>query len=80
MPNETIEVRVKDNGPGIDDDQQQKIIMPFYTTKADGMGMGLSISRSIIEAHEGTLRFNSKVGKGTTFYFNLPIESKADQY
>ncbi len=80
MPNETIEVRVKDNGPGIDDDQQQKIIMPFYTTKADGMGMGLSISRSIIEAHEGTLRFNSKVGKGTTFYFNLRIASKMDQY
>lgn len=80
MPNETIEVRVKDNGPGIDDEQQQKIIMPFYTTKSDGMGMGLSISRSIIEAHEGTLRFNSKVGKGTTFYFNLPIESKAGQY
>ncbi|WP_262966446.1 PAS domain-containing protein [Methylobacter psychrophilus] len=80
IPNETIEVRIKDNGSGIDDEQQQKIIMPFYTTKADGMGMGLSISRSIIEAHEGTLRFSSKVGKGTTFYFNLPIERKSDQY
>ncbi|HEY5139901.1 MAG TPA: PAS domain S-box protein, partial [Methylococcales bacterium] len=69
----SIQVSVTDNGPGIDQDQQQKILMPFYTTKADGMGMGLSISRSIIEAHEGTLFFNSEHGKGSTFYFTLPI-------
>jgi C4-dicarboxylate-specific signal transduction histidine kinase len=72
--NEVIEVRVKDNGPGIPDDQQQKILMPFYTTKTEGMGMGLSICCSIIEAHGGYLKFNSKVGKGTTFYFTLPIK------
>jgi PAS domain S-box-containing protein len=71
--NNGIKVNVKDNGPGIDEDQRQKILMPFYTTKTDGMGMGLSISRSIIEAHEGTLHFNSKPGKGSTFYFTLPI-------
>ncbi len=72
--NEGIEVRVKDNGPGIPDDQQQQILMPFYTTKTEGMGMGLSICCSIIEAHEGHLHFNSEVGKGTTFYFTLPIK------
>ena len=72
--NEGIEVRVKDNGPGIPDDQQQQILMPFYTTKTEGMGMGLSICCSIIEAHGGYLKFNSKVGKGTTFYFTLPIK------
>ena len=72
--NEGIEVRVKDNGPGIPEDQQQQILMPFYTTKTEVMGMGLSICCSIIEAHEGHLKFNSKVGKGTTFYFTLPIE------
>ncbi|MEI6268546.1 MAG: PAS domain-containing protein [Methylococcaceae bacterium] len=72
--NQGIEVRVKDNGPGIAEDQQQKILMPFYTTKTEGMGMGLSICCSIIEAHEGHLHFNSKAGKGTTFYFNLPIK------
>ena len=68
---------VKDNGLGIDEEQQQKILMPFYTTKADGMGMGLSISRSIIEAHEGTLNFNSEPGKGSTFYFTLPVQRKS---
>jgi PAS domain S-box-containing protein len=73
----TIQVRVKDNGLGIDEEQQQKILMPFYTTKADGMGMGLSISRSIIEAHEGTLKFNSEPGRGSTFYFTLPAQKKS---
>ena len=53
--------------------QKEKILMPFYTSKESGMGMGLSISRSIIEAHGGTINFNSKLAVGTTFYFNLPI-------
>jgi len=69
-----ILIRVKDNGAGISQDQQQKILTPFYTTKEDGMGMGLSISRSLIEAHNGAFYFNSGHGKGTTFYFTLPIE------
>jgi len=76
-PNNSIQVRVKDNGPGLDIDQQQKILTPFYTTKANGMGMGLSISRSLIEAHDGSLHFNSQSGKGTTFYFILPITEKS---
>jgi PAS domain S-box-containing protein len=72
-PNNEIQVRIKDNGSGIDEDQQAQILMPFHTTKPDGMGMGLSISRSLIEAHNGTLHFNSQFGKGSTFYFTLPI-------
>ncbi|MGZ4969321.1 MAG: PAS domain S-box protein [Methylobacter sp.] len=77
VSNNAIRIRVKDNGSGLNEDQKQKILTPFYTTKANGMGMGLSISRSLIEAHEGTLNFNSKLGKGTTFYFTLPIESNS---
>lgn len=73
MLSHTIQVKVTDNGPGIDEDLQQKILMPFYTTKVDGMGMGLSISRSLIEAHNGSLRFNSEAGKGAVFYFTLPV-------
>ncbi len=72
-PNHEIQVRVKDNGPGIEEQEQLKILTPFHTTKAEGMGMGLSISRSLIEAHKGTLHFNSQYGKGSTFYFTLPI-------
>ncbi len=76
--NNDIQVRVKDNGTGIDKDQQQNILMPFYTTKEDGMGMGLSITRSLVEAHEGTMNFNSQAGKGTSFYFTLPTQRKPD--
>lgn len=72
---QNIEVRVKDNGPGIDKAEMGQIFNPFYTTKENGMGMGLSICRSIVEAHNGILRFNSEKGKGSTFYFTLPIEA-----
>lgn len=68
-----IEVRIKDNGPGINPEEQKNILTPFYTTKPEGMGMGLSICRTIIESHGGVLRFNSQPGKGTTFYFTLPV-------
>ena len=71
-----VEVVVKDNGPGIDEIHKEKILTPFFTTKPTGMGMGLSISRSIIEAHEGILSFNSKPEAGTTFYFTLPVREK----
>lgn len=71
--NNTIQISVKDNGEGIEKGQQHKIFMPFFTTKSDGMGIGLSICRSLVEAHEGTLHFNSQPGKGTAFYFTLPV-------
>ena len=71
-----IEIKVNDNGSGIDEAQKEKILTPFFTTKPTGMGMGLSISRSIIEAHEGVLSFNSKPEEGTTFYFTLPVKRK----
>lgn len=74
-----IEIRVKDNGPGIDVAEQKNILTPFYTTKSEGMGMGLSICRSIVEAHDGVLRFNSQPKKGTTFYFTLPIRRMANE-
>jgi PAS domain S-box-containing protein len=79
LPDKGLQVRVKDNGQGLNDEQKQKIWTPFFTTKTNGMGMGLSISRSIIEAHEGTLSFESQSGKGTTFYFTLPLPAKPDQ-
>lgn len=72
-PERQLEIRIKDNGPGIETGEQLKILTPFYSTKAEGMGMGLSICRSIIEAHDGALRFNSLPGKGATFYFTLPL-------
>ncbi|MGZ8193508.1 MAG: PAS domain-containing sensor histidine kinase [Methylobacter sp.] len=74
---DNLEIRIKDNGPGIAESEQKKIFTPFYTTKSGGMGMGLSISQSIIKAHQGDIYFNSIVGKGATFYFTLPVQRKS---
>jgi two-component system sensor kinase FixL len=75
-----IEIRVEDNGPGIAAAELAKIMTPFYTTKKNGMGMGLSISRSLIEAHHGALRFNSLPGNGCTFYVTLPSKEQANGF
>jgi len=71
-----IVFKIKDNGKGIAEADREKILTPFFTTKPDGMGMGLSICNSIIKAHQGVISFNSKPGKGTTFYFTLPTHGK----
>ncbi len=67
-----VQVTVEDSGVGLDPNTMQKIFKPFYTTKPTGMGMGLSISRSILESHGGRLWAAAKDGPGTTFYFTLP--------
>ena len=65
-------VAVSDSGPGIDPDNAEELFQPFVTHKADGMGMGLPISRSIIEAHGGRLWGTRNEIGGTTFRFCLP--------
>ncbi|MGE5517181.1 MAG: sensor histidine kinase [Bacteroidota bacterium] len=65
-------VSVADNGPGIADDVAANLFQPFYTTKAEGMGMGLNICRSIIESHHGRLWFEPNDGGGAVFRFSLP--------
>jgi hypothetical protein len=69
---EQVQVTVKDSGTGIDPNTLDKIFDPFYTTKPGGMGMGLSISRSILQAHGGRLWAAAKDGPGTIFHFSLP--------
>jgi signal transduction histidine kinase len=64
---------VSDTGGGIDPSQAEQIFKPFHTTKTGGMGMGLAISRSIIEAHGGRLWAESNQGGGATFKFTLPV-------
>ena len=65
-------VSVKDSGPGITDYEASKIFEPFYTTKPEGMGMGLAIIRSIIDSHGGKLEVLTNDDNGTTFHFTLP--------
>jgi signal transduction histidine kinase len=67
-----VQVTVEDSGVGLDPNTMQKIFEPFYTTKPTGMGMGLSISRSILQSHGGRLWATANDGPGTTFSFTLP--------
>ena len=67
-----VVVAVRDVGPGLDQGDPDVIFNPFYTTKADGMGMGLSVSRSIVDAHGGRLWATSHDSGGATFQFSLP--------
>ncbi len=71
---ENVMVSATDNGEGITEDAMPKIFDAFYTTKPDGMGIGLSISRSIIESHQGKIRARSLAGGGTEFFFEIPIQ------
>jgi FixJ family two-component response regulator/signal transduction histidine kinase len=71
-------VEVADTGRGMDEPTLGRIFQPFFTTKPGGMGLGLSISRSIVAAHGGTLSARSAPGKGTTFRIELPLRPPAE--
>jgi signal transduction histidine kinase len=68
-----IIIQVSDSGVGIDPSRMDQIFQPFVTNKPDGMGMGLWISRSIVEAHGGRLWVVQNEGFGATFRFSLPV-------
>src|SRR5271166_1517539 len=72
LDSEQVQVTVEDSGVGLDPNTITKIFDAFYTTKPGGMGMGLSISRSILQAHGGRLWATAKDGPGTVFHFTLP--------
>ena len=69
-----LEITVADQGHGLAEEDIEKIFAPFYTTKAEGMGIGLAICRSIIEFHQGRLWVEPRREGGTVFHFTVPIE------
>ena len=71
-----VEVAVRDTGQGLDPAVADKIFQPFVTTKADGLGMGLAISRSLVEAHHGRLWATGNPDRGCTFHFTLPLAAR----
>ncbi|WP_245309782.1 sensor histidine kinase [Bradyrhizobium jicamae] len=68
-----VEISISDSGPGIPSDKLSQVFDPFFTTKDQGMGIGLSIARSIILAHKGNIWAENQSGGGATFHFTLPL-------
>jgi signal transduction histidine kinase len=69
---ETLQLEIADTGQGISEDQLKKIFEPFYTTKEQGLGLGMAYAKKIIEEHSGSISVNSKSGEGTTIRITLP--------
>ena len=67
-------VTVQDSGPGLNPENVDRVFDAFYTTKPQGLGMGLAICRSIIEAHGGRIWATANDGRGATFQFVLPVD------
>jgi two-component system sensor histidine kinase DctS len=70
-----LEFSVADVGPGIADEVKEQLFTPFFTTKAEGMGLGLSLCRTVVEQHGGQLVFEPNQPQGTIFRFTLPAQS-----
>ena len=73
-----LEIAVTDQGHGIDEADAERIFAPFYTTKAEGMGIGLAICRSMIEFHQGRLWLENRREGGTVFRFTVPCEATGE--
>jgi two-component system sensor histidine kinase TtrS len=72
-----VEVAVRDSGPGLEEEALARMFEPFFTTKPDGLGLGLSICRTIVERHGGRIWAESVRGVGATIRFALPAEGEA---
>ena len=68
-----LRIHIRDNGPGIPAEIQDRIFVPFFTTKKTGTGIGLSIAQKIVHAHGGVLDMDSEIGKGTEFIIKIPM-------
>ena len=73
-----VEIRVRDNGPGIPADLRQRIFEVFYSTRGGGTGLGLPIAQRILESHGGRIELESEVGAGSTFILHLPVLRRAE--
>ena len=74
-----VRVAVHDSGPGLTSENAERVFDAFYTTKTSGLGMGLSICRSIVEAHQGQLWATANTPRGAVFQFTLPLYSKSQE-
>jgi len=71
-----VRIEVRDSGTGLDAERAAQVFEPFYTTKSEGLGIGLSISRSIVEAHGGRLTAGANTPYGAAFCIWLPVQER----
>ncbi len=71
--NGRVVIRISDTGVGISREDQASLFTPFFTTKANGTGLGLALTQQIVAEHEGSIRFESEEGAGATFVVELPL-------
>ena len=70
----TVVIEVQDNGKGIPQENIDKVLDPYFTTKPEGTGLGLALAYKIIDEHNGTIRFKSSKGHGTTVTVTIPMQ------
>ena len=75
VKDDRVRVTVRDFGPGIDKENLERIFEPFFTTKGTGLGMGLAVCHTIVEAHRGRIWAENNPDGGATFVFELPVKS-----
>ena len=73
-----VEFSVTDNGEGIEPERLERVFDAYFSTRAGGLGMGLAISRTIVEAHQGRISVSSRPGVTTTFRFTLPVPRSSE--
>jgi len=73
---ETALIGIEDTGAGISDENLSKLFTPLFTTKAKGQGFGLPVCKRMVEAHDGNITVESKVGKGSTFTIKIPLRKE----
>jgi signal transduction histidine kinase len=73
-PNGTVEVIISDTGPGISEEDLNRIFNPYFTTKKLGIGLGLAITKKIVEEHRGRISVSSRPNEGTDVVISLPVE------
>jgi signal transduction histidine kinase len=74
----TLRLKIADTGSGIGEEQARKIFEPFYTTKEQGLGLGMPYAKKIIDQHGGTISLSSQLGKGTTITIVIPHKEVSD--
>jgi signal transduction histidine kinase len=68
-----VRMEVRDDGPGVPEELQRKIFQPFFTTRTDGVGLGLATCLKNVQYHGGTIEVHSEAGRGTTFVVTIPL-------